>query len=139
MIWPATHARPRGTLSARHRTAGSDASTTRSRRRVRAHARPSALRLRARRIPVFTALILVADLGVSFWGAVAGPSNVSFGVRAVEWLRDNGAAGAVSEVESVYYSLNAPSTGGPALKRLPRVGTRARVRARATRRRRSTP
>ena len=101
----------------------------RSRRRVRAHARPTALRLRARRIVVLTALILVADLVVSFWGAVAGPSNVSFGVRAVEWLRDNGAAGAVSEVESVYYSLNAPSTGGPVLKRLPRVGTRARVQA----------
>ena len=100
-----------------------------SRRRVRAPARPTALRLRARRIVVLTALILVADLVVSFWGAVAGASNVSFGVRAVEWLRDNGAAGAVSEVESIYYSLNAPSTGGPVLKRLPRVGTRARVQA----------
>ena len=69
----------------------------------------------------------MADLGVSFWGAVAGPSNVSFGVGPSEWLRDNGAAGAVSEVESIYYSLNAPSTGGPALERLPGVGTRARV------------
>ena len=59
---------------------------------------------------------------------MAGPSNVSFGVRAVEWLRDNGAAGVVSDVESVYYSLNAPATGGPPLKRLPRVGAGARVR-----------
>ena len=105
---------------------------TRARRpsgaRVRAHPRPSALRLRARRIAVLTAVILLVDLLVSFWGAMAGPSNVSFGVRAVEWLRDNGAAGAVSETERIYYSLNAPSTGGPALKRLPRVGTRARVR-----------
>jgi Phosphodiester glycosidase len=100
-----------------------------SRPRVRGQARPTALRFRARRIIVLTALILVADLVVSFWGAMAGPSNVSLGVRAVEWLRDNGAAGAVSEVESIYYTLNAPSTGGPALKRLPRVGTRARVQA----------
>ena len=115
---PPLRSRPRGATRARRP----------SRARTRAHPRPSALRLRARRIVVLTALILVADLVVSFCGAVEGPSNVSFGVRAVEWLRDNGAAGAVSEVESVYYSLNAPSTGGPALKRLPRVGTRARVR-----------
>ena len=100
-----------------------------SRPRVRAHARPNALRFRARRIIALAALILMADLVVSFWSAVAGPSNVSFGVRAVEWLRDNGGAGAVSEVESIYYSLTAPSTGGPALKRLPRVGIRAPAQA----------
>lgn len=50
------------------------------------------------------------------------PSNVPFGVRAVEWLRDNGAAGLVSKVEAVYYSMNAPAKGGPALKHLPAVG-----------------
>ncbi|HSC04890.1 MAG TPA: phosphodiester glycosidase family protein [Solirubrobacteraceae bacterium] len=85
------------------------------------------LRFRARRIVVLTALILVLDLVVSFWGAVAGPSNVSFGVRAVEWLRDNGAAGVVSDVENIYYSLNAPSTGGPPLKRLPLLGSSTRI------------
>ncbi|HET7296781.1 MAG TPA: hypothetical protein VFI66_06535, partial [Gemmatimonadales bacterium] len=98
-----------------------------ARRPPRRPARPAALRLRARRIVVLTALILVADLVVSFWGAVAGPSNVSFGVRAVEWLRDNGAAGVVSDVENVYYSLNAPSTGGPPLKRLPLLGSSTRI------------
>ena len=61
---------------------------------LRAHPRPTAIRLRARRIVVLTSLILLVDLVVSFWGAMAGPSNTSFGVRAVEWLRDNGAAGA---------------------------------------------
>jgi hypothetical protein len=59
---------------------------------------------------------------------MAGPSNVSFGVRAVEWLRDNGASGAVSGIESIYYSFNAPATGGPPLKRLPQVGTGIRLR-----------
>jgi hypothetical protein len=49
-------------------------------------------------------------------------SDVGLGVRFVEWLRDNGAAGLVSKVESVYYSLSAPSTGGPMLRALPRVG-----------------
>jgi hypothetical protein len=98
-----------------------------SRTRVRRRQRPAALRLRARRIVVLTALILLLDLVVSFWSAMAGPSNVSFGVRAVEWLRDNGAAGMVSDIESVYYSLNAPATGGPPLKRLPRVGSATHV------------
>ena len=98
-----------------------------ARRPARRPARPAALRLRVRRIVVLTALILVADLVVSFWGAVAGPSNVSFGVRAVEWLRDNGAAGVVSDVENIYYSLNAPSTGGPPLKRLPLLGASTRI------------
>ena len=54
------------------------------------------------------------------------PSNVGFGVRAVEWLRDNGAAGVVSSIEGMYYSLNAPATGGAALKSLPRMGVSSR-------------
>ena len=46
---------------------------------------PRCSRLRAaRRIVVLAALILLVDLVVSFWGAMAGPSNTSFGVRAVE-------------------------------------------------------
>jgi hypothetical protein len=97
--------------------------------RARTRRRQPTARHRARRIVVLTSLILLFDLVVSFWGAMAGPSNVSFGVRAVEWLRNNGAAGVVSDVESVYYSLNAPATGGPPLKRLPRVGSGTQVRA----------
>ncbi|HJS97251.1 MAG TPA: phosphodiester glycosidase family protein [Solirubrobacteraceae bacterium] len=95
-------------------------------RRTRA-ARPTALQLRARRIVVLTALIVMFDLVLSFWGAMAGPSNVPLGVRAVEWLRDNGAAGLVSDVEAIYYSLNAPPTGGSPLERLPQVGSGALV------------
>ena len=48
------------------------------------------------------------------------PSDTSLAIRSVEWLRDNGARGLVNKVESTYYSLNAPSTGGPALRALPR-------------------
>jgi hypothetical protein len=75
------------------------------------------------------AVILLLDLVFSFYSAMTKPSNVSFGVRAVEWLRDNGAAWLVSDVESIYYSLNAPSTGGPSLKRLPKVGSAAGTKA----------
>jgi hypothetical protein len=58
----------------------------------------------------------------SYLGALTQRSNAPFGIRTVEWLRDHGAAGAVAEVESIYYTLTAPSKGGPALKSLPHVG-----------------
>jgi hypothetical protein len=74
------------------------------------------------------AMVLLIVVGASFYGAMTQPSNVSSGVRAVEWLRDNGAAGLVSEIESIYYSLNAPSKGGPGLKKLPRVGAAVSTR-----------
>jgi hypothetical protein len=104
----------------------------RTARRKSPSARPASSRLtsprfRVRRIIVLAALILLLDFGWSFYSAVSQQSNVGFGVNAVEWLRNNGAAGIVSGVESVYYSLNAPSTGGAALKKLPRVGAGARV------------
>jgi len=50
------------------------------------------------------------------------PSDTSLGIRTVEWLRDHGARGLVNQVESTYYSFNAPSTGGPALRALPHQG-----------------
>ena len=64
------------------------------------------------------------------------PTRASRSAR-VEWLRDNGARGLVNRVESIYYSLNAPSTGGPALRALPQPGRggelRPRQRARGSR------
>src|SRR4051794_18711391 len=48
--------------------------------------------------------------------------NVSLGIESVEWLRNNGGNNLVSQVEDWYYTLNAPSKGGPALHSLPQVG-----------------
>jgi hypothetical protein len=56
---------------------------------------------------------------VSFANTVSKPSNSSFFINTVEWLRDNGARGLVNRVENFYYSLNAPAKGGPALHGLP--------------------
>ncbi len=84
-------------------------------------ARPP-VRVRVRRIVVLASALLLFDVCASFAGAIVKPSNLGFGVRSVEWLRDNGAAWLVSDVEAVYYSLTAPSTGGAALKALPKVG-----------------
>ena len=71
---------------------------------------------------MLAAVLMMADSFFSFVGAISKPSNLSFGLASVEWPRDNGAAWLVSDVEAVYYSLSAPSTGGPALKALPKVG-----------------
>jgi hypothetical protein len=46
-------------------------------------------------------------------------SDSTLGIRTVEWMRDNGARGIVNTVENWYYSLNAPSKGGPELRALP--------------------
>jgi hypothetical protein len=66
-------------------------------------------------------LVIVVAV-VSYAGAMTGRSNTALGVRSVEWLRDNGAASLVAQVEDWYYTLTAPSKGGPALKALPKVG-----------------
>jgi Phosphodiester glycosidase len=77
---------------------------------------------RLRRVALVAALVaLIPALG-SYLHTMAQPSNSSLGIRTVEWLRENGAAGLVSRVESIYYSLTAPSKGGPALRALPTVG-----------------
>ena len=51
--------------------------------------------------------------------------NVGLGVSSVEWLRQNGGNSLVSEIENGYYTLTAPSKGGPPLRSLPQVGVAA--------------
>jgi hypothetical protein len=63
--------------------------------------------------------LCLIPIAVSYLTTMAGPSNSSFTIRTFEWLRDHGAARIASQVESIYYSLNAPATGGPALRKLP--------------------
>ncbi|MCW3069577.1 MAG: phosphodiester glycosidase family protein [Solirubrobacterales bacterium] len=77
---------------------------------------------RLRRVALVAALVALIPAAFSYLGTINGPSNSSVGIRTVEWLRDHGAAGLVAQVESVYYSLTAPSKGGPTLHALPRIG-----------------
>jgi hypothetical protein len=70
---------------------------------------------RVRRVVALATLLVLGDVCLSFASAMLQPSNTGLGVRAVEWLRDNGAAWLVSDVEGTYYSLNAPATGGAPL------------------------
>ncbi len=88
---------------------------------------------RIRRIALVAALVALVPSAFSYLDAMTEPSNSSLGVRSVEWLRDHGAAGLVSQVESIYYSLTAPSKGGATLGALPQVGYGAAERAQAQR------
>ena len=100
--------------------------TTVSRRSARTPARPPAgpepLAIRLRRVAVVASLVALVVAFASWVSAMSGPSNTALGVRSVEWLRDNGASGIVAQVETWYYSLTAPSKGGPTRKALPKVG-----------------
>jgi hypothetical protein len=80
---------------------------------------------RLRRVLWLTIAICLVPISISYGTTMAGPSNSSFTIRSFEWLRDHGGAGIASAIEGVYYSMNAPSTGGPALHKLP-------LKARAT-------
>src|SRR2546421_11875216 len=75
---------------------------------------------RLRRVALVAALLTLIPALVSFASTMAQPSNSSFFINAVEWLRDNGARGLVNSVENYYYSLTAPAKGGPALHALPK-------------------
>jgi hypothetical protein len=73
---------------------------------------------RLRRVLWLTIAICLTPIVISFGATMAGPSNSSFTIRTFEWLRDHGGAGIATSIESWYYSMNAPSTGGPALRKL---------------------
>ncbi len=77
------------------------------------------VRRRWRRVLTLAALLALLPGLVSYAAMLTQPSDSSLGIRSVEWLRDHGARGLVNKVESIYYSINAPATGGPALRALP--------------------
>lgn len=87
-----------------------------------AHRRPLPPRLdpwrRARRIVAITLCLCAVPATASYLASIASPSNSSLVIRSFEWLRDHGAAPIASRIESIYYSLNAPATGGAALHEL---------------------
>jgi len=89
---------------------------------VRRRRRPSRARIALRRGVALVVLVFLAVNLISYASTMLAPSNVGLGVRSIEWLRDHGGAWLVNDIERIYYSLNAPSKGGPALKSLPKVG-----------------
>jgi hypothetical protein len=74
---------------------------------------------RVRRTLTIALCLCLVPTTISYITTIAGPSNSSLVIRSFEWLRDHGAARIATRVESFYYSLNAPATGGPGLRKLP--------------------
>jgi hypothetical protein len=77
---------------------------------------------RARRVVLLALAICLVPAAISWVNHLSRPRNVSWDIATVEWLRSNGGNPLVSEVENIYYTLTAPSKGGPPLRSLPQVG-----------------
>jgi hypothetical protein len=88
---------------------------------------------RMRRVLLAAAAVVLVPAAISYVVTIAEPSNSTLGIRSVEWVRDHGGAGLVSKIESIYYSMNAPAKGGPALHALPHTGLAARSGGEAAR------
>jgi hypothetical protein len=73
-------------------------------------------------------LVTLAPALYSYVSTMLRPSSLPVGIRSVEWVRAHWGAWLVNDVERVYYSLNAPSPGGPQLSTLPTVGSRLAAR-----------
>jgi Phosphodiester glycosidase len=74
---------------------------------------------RVRRVALLASLLALLPPLISYLGVLNQTSDSSLGIRTVEWMRDHGARGLVNEIENLYYTLNAPATGGKALHALP--------------------
>ncbi len=90
---------------------------------------PTRATRRVRRVLLAACLLALVPVLISYTATMLEPSNSSLGIRSVEWLRDHGAASVVTKVESIYYTLEAPAKGGPALHALPKVGVASTVGA----------
>jgi hypothetical protein len=83
--------------------------------------------LRMRRIVLLALLVALMPVLYSYVTTMMRPSSLPLGVRSVEWLRANGGAWLVNDIENVYYRWTAPKKGGPALRTLPKVGRETAV------------
>jgi hypothetical protein len=67
-------------------------------------------------------LVLLSPAIYSYTTTMMKPSSLPLWPRSVEWLRAHHGNWLVDEVEHYYFTLKAPSKGGPQLARLPSVG-----------------
>lgn len=65
------------------------------------------------------ALMALLPAVVSYAATMASRSDSTFSIRSLEWVTSNGGRGLVNRIETFYYTLTAPSKGGPGLKALP--------------------
>jgi hypothetical protein len=80
---------------------------------------------RLRRIVLIATAICLAPAALSYLEEMSEPHNVGLDIASVEWMRAHGGNGVVSQIEDWYYTLTAPSKGGPPLRSLPQAGIAA--------------
>jgi hypothetical protein len=93
--------------------------------------RPRRRRRRLRRWILLSLLVVLTPAVYSWTRMAVQPSSLPMGVRTVEWLRQHHFNWLVDDAEYYYYSWQTPAKGGPQLKTLPTVGTRAAAKAHA--------
>jgi hypothetical protein len=86
-------------------------------------------RSRRRRIVSAAVLAPLCVVAYSYTLAMLKPSSLPLGIRSVEWVRANGGAWLVNDVENAYYRWAAPKKGGTSLRALPAVGVAAAAKA----------
>jgi hypothetical protein len=82
-------------------------------------------RRRVRRIAIAAPFLVVLSWAiVSYTAWTLQPTSMTLGEHSAEWVRNEVPFGnwLVDRGEHVYYTVNAPKTGGPQLKTLPTVG-----------------
>ena len=82
-------------------------------------------RRRLRRIVIAGPFLIVLSWAiVSYTAWMLQPTSMQWKARSAEWVRNEVPFGnsMVDQGEHIYYSVNAPKTGGPQLKALPAVG-----------------
>ena len=77
---------------------------------------------RVRRVLLLAVAICMVPVAISWAQALSRPRNVGLDIATVEWVRSHGGNPIVSQIENWYYTLTAPSKGGPPLRSLPQVG-----------------
>jgi hypothetical protein len=83
-----------------------------------------------RRVATIGALLALIPALISYASTMVQRSDSTFSIRSLEWVTSNGGRGLVNRIESIYYSMTAPSKGGPALRSLPnQPGSVASIRA----------
>jgi hypothetical protein len=86
---------------------------------------PAVRRRRLRRIVIAAPFLIVLSWAiVSYTAWMLQPTSMQWKARSAEWVRNEVPFGnsMVDQSEHIYYTVNAPKTGGPQLKGLPTVG-----------------
>lgn len=74
------------------------------------------------RVTAVVAAVLVGTVGLSYGNALTAPGYATWQVRTVDWVREHGGGGLVTQAENWWYAHNTPTGTAPAAGSLPTAG-----------------